>query len=105
MNYRQDPVQIMNLDGKLAIIYTPDDYSDMMTMALLPGSDESAAVFNGIIGYSTVHPLFSPFTFIFHAPTFYRNYTPAAGMAVFKLSMNILAHLLIRFDDDLLLTP
>src|SRR5208282_4050823 len=32
MNYRADPVQIINLDGKLAVIYTPNDYSDMMTM-------------------------------------------------------------------------
>jgi hypothetical protein len=105
MNYRKDPVQIMNLDGKLAIIYTPDDYSDMMTMALAPGRDDTEAAFNGFEEYDKAHPLFTPFNYIWHAPTFYRNYSPAAGMAVFQLSMNILAHLLIRFDDDLLLTP
>lgn len=106
MNYRQDPVQIMNLDGKLAVIYTPDDYSDMMTMALAPGRDEDAAKENGWSFYTPKHPLFTPQFFSQHEPTFYRNYEPGPSMAVYKLSMNILAYLLIRFDDDLLLgTP
>jgi hypothetical protein len=106
MNYRQDPVQIVNLDGKLAILYTPDDYSDMMTLALAPGRDEAEANYNGWNFYKPVHPLFTPNDFTWHAPTFYRNYAPAPAMSVYKLSMNILAHLLIRFDDDLLLgTP
>jgi len=105
MNYRQDPVQILNLDGKLAIIYTPDDYSDMMTLALAPGRDITSATTNGWAEYRPDHPLFTPETFTWHAPTFYRNYAPEPAMAVYKLPMNILAHLLIRFDDDLLLTP
>ena len=105
MNYRQDPVQIMNLDGKLAVIYTPDDYSDMMTLALAPGRDESEATGNGWSWYEPEHPLYTPISFSDHAATFYRNYSPGPSMAVYKLSMNILAYLLIRFDDDLLLTP
>ena len=43
MNYHADPVEIINMDGKLAIIYTPNDYSDMMTLFLKPGRDESSA--------------------------------------------------------------
>jgi hypothetical protein len=105
MNYRQDPVQIVNLDGKLAIIYTPDDYSDMMTLALAPGHDESQANYNGFGDWRPEHPLFTPGNFVAHSATFYRNYAPAPAMAVYKLSMNILAHLLIRFDNDLLLSP
>jgi hypothetical protein len=105
MNYRADPVQIVNLDGKLAIIYTPDDYSDMMTLALAPGRDETEANYNGWSYWRPEHPLFTPNNFTWDAPTFYRNYAPAPAMSVYKLSMNILAHLLIRFDDDLLLTP
>jgi hypothetical protein len=105
MNYHNDPVQIMNLDGKLAVIYTPDDYSDMMTLALAPGREETEANYNGWNWYDPTHPLFTPNDFTQHAPTFYRNYAPGSAMSVYKLSMNILAHLLIRFDDDLLLTP
>jgi hypothetical protein len=105
MNYRQDPVEYLNLDGKLAIIYTPNDYSDMMTAALVPGADEGSAAFTGANGfnYSAKHPLYTPLQFSWDADTFYRNYTPAAAMQAFKLSMNILSHLLIRFDADLLL--
>ena len=105
MNYRADPVQIMNLDGKLAVIYTPDDYSDMMTMALLPGRDEDSAAVNGWDFYSSLHPLYTPGGFSRHEPTFYRNYLPGPSMSVFKLSMNILAYLLIRFDNELQLAP
>jgi hypothetical protein len=105
MNYRHDPVEIMNLDGKLAVIYTPDDYGDMMTLALAPGRDDTEANYNGWNFWAPEHPLFTPNDFTWHAPTFYRNYAPGPAMEVYKLSMNILAHLLIRFDDDLLLTP
>jgi hypothetical protein len=105
MNYRNDPVQIMNLGGKLAVIYTPDDYSDMMTMALKPGDEEDAAATNGWDGYSVKHPLYTPTGFSWNSATFFRNYQPSPSMAVFKLSMNIVSHLLIRFDDDLQMTP
>jgi hypothetical protein len=104
MNYRQDPVQIINLDGKLAVIYTPDDYSDMMTAALVPGQEEESAAFTRWDWYAVDHPLYTYGAFKGGSFYYYRNYTPAACMAVFKLSMNILAHLLIRFDNDLLLS-
>lgn len=105
MNYRKDPVQIVNLDGKLAIIYTPNDYGDMMTLPLAPGRDVADAASNGNIRYFPNKPLYTPSGFGRHAPTFYRNYAPGPSMAVYQLSMNILAHLLIRFDDQFLLTP
>jgi hypothetical protein len=105
MNYRKDPVQIVNLDGKLAIIYTPNDYSDMMTAALLPGRDPSDAHTNGQGHYFPGKPFYTPMNFSMHAATFYRNFAPGPSMSVDQLSMNILAHLLIRFDDQLLLTP
>jgi hypothetical protein len=105
MNYRKDPVQIVNLDGKLAIIYTPNDYGDMMTMPLKPGRDVSDAAALGPDRYYPNAPLYTPEGFSSHAPTFYRNYAAGPSMAVYQLSMNILAHLLIRFDSDLLLTP
>ncbi len=105
MNYRKDPIQILNLDGKLAIIYTPNDYSDLMTAALLPGKDPTAAAYNGQIYSHPDRPLFTPFGFMRHSATFYRNYKPSSAMIADQLSMNILAYLLIRFDDQMLLTP
>lgn len=104
MNYRADPVQIINLDGKLAVIYTPNDYSDMMTMLLKPGA-EPAQMDYGTWPPTALHPLYTPINFQHSAAFFYRNYQPDSVEDDYKLSMNILAHLLIRFDKDLQLAP
>ena len=105
MNRRADPIECMNLGGKLAVLYTPNDYSDMMTMLLQPGLNEREAQMDGWNHWEPQHPLFTPSNFTWHAATFYRNYDPPAVMSTYKLSMNILVHLLHRYDDALLLTP
>jgi len=107
MNYRADPVQIINLDGKLAVIYTPNDYSDMMTMLLVAGVDPPKMDLWGTPGHppTAAHALFTPWNFVYSAPYFYRNYEPNSVQDCYKLSMNILLHLLIRFDKDLQMAP
>jgi hypothetical protein len=107
MNFRADPVEVINLDGKLAVIYTPNDYSDLLTLALRSGRDEVEATAdnNGFFRYAPDHPLYTPDEFFNHRATYYRNYDAGPSMAAYKLSMNILTHLLIRFDDSLQLTP
>jgi hypothetical protein len=105
MNRRADPIEYINLGDKLAIIYTPNDYSDMMTMLLLPGRNEREAQMDGWNHWEPQHPLFTPGEFTWHAATYFRNYDPPAVMSSYKLSMNILVHLLHRYDDALLLTP
>jgi hypothetical protein len=103
MNYRADPVEIINIDGKLAVIYTPNDYSDMMTMLLKPDSDPPAA--DRPWPQTKDRPLFTPDGFWESNWIFYRNYQPAPVEDCYKLSMNILAHLLIRFDSELQQAP
>jgi hypothetical protein len=105
MNRRDDPIECINLGGKLAILYTPNDYSDLMTMDLQPGLDESSAQLVPYHRWTAQDPLYTPGNFLYHAGTYYRNYEPAAAMRSFKLSMNILVHLLHRYDEELLLTP
>jgi hypothetical protein len=105
MNRRADPIEYMNLGGQMAVIYTPNDYSDMMTMLLLPGRNEREAQMDGWNHWEPQHPLFTPGEFTWHAATYFRNYDPPAVMSTYKLSMNILIHLLHRYDDALLLTP
>jgi hypothetical protein len=105
MNRHADPVEYINLGDKLAILYTPNDYSDMMTMLLLPGRNESEAQMDGWNHWTPEHPLFTPGNFVWDAPTYYRNYEPSPVMSTYKLSMNILIHLLHRYDDALLLKP
>ena len=105
MNRRADSIECIKLAGKLAILYTPNDYSDMMTMLLLPGRNEKEAQMDGWNHWEAQHPLFTPGFIAWHKETFFRNYEPGGAMASYKLSMNILFRLLHQYDDDLLLTP
>jgi hypothetical protein len=105
MNYRSDPIECINLDGKIAILYTPNDYSDMMTLLLLPGRNEREAQMDPQNHWTPEHPLFTPGNFTWHAASYYRNYAAGSAMTSYKLSMNILVYLIHRFDDELLLTP
>ncbi len=105
MNRRADPIEAINLGGKLAVLYTPNDYSDMLTMVLQPGLDEREARMERDTRWTPDHPLYTDGAFVFHAASYFRNYEPDSVMTTYKLSMNILIHLLHRYDDELLLTP
>lgn len=105
MNYRDDPIECINLDGKPAVIYTPNDYSDMMTLLLKPGRNDREARMDPQNHWMPGHPLFTPGNFTRHAATFYRNYAASSAMPSYKLSMNILVYLMNRYNDELLLTP
>jgi hypothetical protein len=105
MNRRADPIEAINLDGKLAVLYTPNDYSDMLTLLLQPGLDENEAQMDGWDHWEANRPLYTNTFFVWHAATYFRNYAPGSAMPAYKLSMNILIHLLHRYDDELLLTP
>jgi hypothetical protein len=105
MNRRADPIQCINLDGKLAVLYTPNDYSDMMTMLLQPGLDDREAQMDGWNHWEPNHPLYTNGFFVWHAASYFRNYEPSSSMAAYKLSMNVLVYLLHRYDDELELTP
>lgn len=105
MNRRADPIEAINLGGKVAVLYTPNDYGDMLTMVLQPGLDEHQAQMDRQTRWEPEHPLYTNGFFVFHAAGYFRNYEPDSVMTSYKLSMNILVHLLHRYDDELLLTP
>ena len=99
MNYYDEPVQHIDIDGKLAILYTPNDYSDLLYMYIEPG--------DATIGpwYPTpTQPLFTN-PVINYGRIFFRNFTLESSLGAHRLGMNILAYLLVRFDKDLLLAP
>ena len=106
INFHKDPIEVINVDGKLAVLYTPNDYGDMMTMFLAPGSDEDSAKMTGGVYYTPEQPLHTrSVDWIGGAQFYYRNYEPGPVMTADKLGMNIIAHLLIRFDDKLQMAP
>jgi hypothetical protein len=100
MNYYAEPIEHLDLDGKLAIIYTPNDYSDLYDMRILPGDQQMGP-------YQTTDnpPLVTNGLFADNATTFFRNFTLPASLEAHKLGMNIIGFMLIRFDKDLILTP
>jgi hypothetical protein len=99
MNYSQEPLQHIDIDGKLAVIYTPNDYSDLLFMDILPGDRTYQ-------WYRPTPPskLFTSGFFGVYAGDFFRNFNLPACLEAHHLGMNIIAHLLVRFDKDLLLT-
>lgn len=100
MNYYAEPLEHIDIDGKLAILYTPDDYSDMMFMRILPGDKD--------IYYANPpapNTLFTQISFWEKQNIFYRNFNLESCLAVQQLGMNIIGYMLVRFDQDLLLTP
>jgi hypothetical protein len=104
MNRRADSLQCINFDGKIAVLYTPNDYSDMLTMLLQPGLAENEARMDGWNHWTPDHPLFTNGFLVWHAASYFRNYQPDSAMSAYKLSMNILFYLVHRYDDDLELT-
>jgi len=99
MNYYAEPIQHIDLDGKLAILYTPNDYSDLMYAHILPGDTEVD------VTYPQKYPLTTKYIFYADRNTFFRNFGLESGVAADQLGMNIIGFLLVRFDSELILTP
>lgn len=98
MNYYCEPIEHLDLDGKLAILYTPNDYSDLLFMRILPGDTEIGPTGNN---REYTSPLITSGIFYYNHSVFFRNFTLPTALAVHRLGMNIVVHLLTRFDDEL----
>jgi hypothetical protein len=95
MNYYQQPLEMIRIDKEIAILYTPNDYGDMMRMAFKPNSTEPN------VGKSEKEIYITPPEMWELRNTFYRNFTPEESEASFKLGLNIIVHLLTRFQEKL----
>ena len=100
MNYRAEPIEHVDLDGQIAILYTPDDYSDLYTLRILPGDAQIQGVWP-----ATDSPLVTPGLFLYNRTIFFRNYTLPSSLAVQHLGLNIVTFLITRFDDEMQLVP
>jgi hypothetical protein len=97
INYYAEAIEHIDLDGKLAILYTPNDYSDLMFMRILPGDKAVDTDFR----VTAEHPLYTNFGMMVGSHTFYRNFELQSSLAVDHLGMDIITHLLTRFNDVL----
>jgi hypothetical protein len=103
MNYYKEPLEHLDIDGKLAILYTPNDYSDMYSMCILPGDTEMMG--DRIPLHWTGLQLFTNGIFLHNRDLFFRNFQLPACLACQHLGMNIIGYMLVRFDEELLLAP
>jgi hypothetical protein len=101
MNYYAEPLEHLDIDGKLAILYTPNDYGDLFTMHILPGDTEADPAQMPING----NLLYTNGTFANNKDIFFRNFELPSCLAAQQLGMNIVGYMLVRFDKDLLLAP
>jgi hypothetical protein len=102
MNYYAEPIEHLDIDGKLSILYTPNDYSDLFYMYILPGDLQ--------MGPTRVYKdakttLFTNNQFWANRNVFFRNFELSSCLAAQQLGMNIIGYMLVRFDKDLQLTP
>jgi hypothetical protein len=102
MNYYAEPIEHLDIDGKLAILYTPNDYSDMFTMRILPGDTQVGPTRTN---RKSTSPLVTSELFLNNSNLFFRNFELPSCLACDQLGMNVIGYMLVRFDKDLLLTP
>ena len=101
MNYYAEPFEHLDIDGKLAIFYTPNDYTDMFAMRILAGD---ATIKRGI-KKNDPDQTTTPEELYRNRGVFFRNFELTPCLACDQLGMNIVGYMLVRFDKDLLLTP
>ena len=102
MNFYTEPLEHLDIDGKLAILYTPNDYSDLYYMHILPGDTQVGPDRPDL---RTKDPLFTSAVFWRNRVVFFRNFELPSCLAAQQLGMNIIGYMLVRFDKDLLLSP
>ncbi len=102
INYHAEPIEHLDIDGVLAILYTPNDYCDLYAMRILPGD---VKIQLGWLDPKTQPPLTTSYVIQGHRNIFFRNFTLESSLAVHRLGMNIVTFFITRFDDKLLLGP
>jgi hypothetical protein len=102
MNFYAEPIEHLDIEGQVAVLYTPNDYSDLYSMRILPG-DKTIAPDH--VPPNAPSPLVSNGTFLRHQVIYFRNFSLESSLAAHRLGMNIMIYLITRFDDQLQLPP
>jgi len=97
MNYYAEPPEHLDIDGVLAILYTPNDYSDMMYMRINQGDASFFLTYKPVPDGT----LFTNVSFVQKQSVFYRNFDLKSSLAVHRMGMDIVTYLITRFDDKL----
>ncbi|HSI86930.1 MAG: DUF4159 domain-containing protein [Candidatus Methylacidiphilales bacterium] len=95
MNFYQEPIEVLKIDGIAAIIYTCNDYSDLMRIPFRPGT-KNVDLRQGPDRIGAM-----PWNFWRNNTTLYRNFNGPAADKAYQVGLNIIVHLLLRFQDKL----
>jgi hypothetical protein len=71
-------------------------------MRILPGDTQMGLAY---MTRKATSPLVTNALFLGNRGIFFRNYELPSCLACDQFAMNVIGHLLVRFDKDLLLTP
>jgi hypothetical protein len=100
MNFYQEPIEVLRLiANEIAVVYTLNAYGDFWESAL----DENDRIDRNLYrtsargGYHKWGPHFGSY----YTSTHYRNVIDEAVVNSYKLGINIVVHLLTRYDDRL----
>lgn len=99
MNYYREPTQAIEMDGQIAVIYTPNNYSDMFRMVYERGTRKP------LTNPAANQTRRLPGDLWQNRDEFFRNFEPKSAEEAYKFGINIIVHLLVRFDQQLLLAP
>jgi hypothetical protein len=97
MNYYEEPIEAIKMDGDIIVIYTLNNYADMMQMVFVDGTTKVDLEFG-----PRVH---TPNRMWVLRDFYFRNFEPEAVENVFKMGVNIIVHLLTRFQEKLQMAP
>jgi hypothetical protein len=100
MNFYKEPIEAIKIDGEIAVLYTLNDYGDMMRMAFKEGSLSEPD-----LRHAQDKANVTPKDMWDDRDTYYRNFNPDSCKATFELGLNIVVHLLTRFQERLSLNP
>ncbi len=104
MNYRQDSFEVLKIDNEIAVLYTPNDYTDMMRVAykepVRPTKNE-VELHEGKINGKEIEYI-TPAAMWNARETYFRNLSVEGSEEVFQVSVNVIIHLLTRFQERLL---
>ena len=104
MNYRQDSFEVLKIDNEIAVLYTPNNYTDMMRVAYkepVKPTNNEVELQEGRINGKEIEYI-TPGGMWRARETYFRNFSVEGSEEVFQVSVNIIIHLLTRFQERLL---
>ncbi|MEM1059540.1 MAG: DUF4159 domain-containing protein [Verrucomicrobiota bacterium] len=95
MNFYAEPIEVIKMDNQIAVIYTPNDYADMFRMVYTKERPYK------VQRNSRKVTRFTPDQLWQNKNSFFRNFEIESTEKTYQLGINVIVHLLLRFDRQL----